>query len=369
MRDLFPSLSFLSPRLPCYSTFGQSSVCAFSCAPLHCRTASLCTRACESVSRPLRRASPPPHGGHSSRQLAAMPRPPPPRRAPPAANVVKELSVGTYAVTQIKVRAGGASVTSQRLLQMRDSINDITIAVATAQDSLQAIKRNPAVRPPSPRAGASTGGSDVQSLAFASSTRAKLADEERKQDDHYGRMQEMAQVASEVQRARRDPVLQSYKQHVEVQLAAAAADGRLPPPPCKSGLTPTHQQMMLNPYSMASRPSRFAVSSGSYSAGSSATAPSPPSSTAPFRKSMPATVTSPYRTSTSSAAPSYVPSAAPAGATYGASPYPPAAGITPAPAYSPFPPTVYGGYGQAPPQQPRWNPPQAQNGQQRFNAL
>ncbi|CAC9499740.1 hypothetical protein conserved [Leishmania donovani] len=218
-------------------------------------------------------------------------RPPPPRRAPPAAAMIKDVSPDAYISTHVILRLSGAAVISQQLLQVKDWVSDIKMAVTTADDALKAISTNPAVQPPSLSDGATTGGDDVQSLAFASVALSKLAEEEETQDAFYAKLSETAFVRAEVQMGSQDARLQRYKQQVECQLASSMADGLLPPQQRKNSVPPEKRQMLLNPYSTVRRKLPNTASNGN-SALPSANTPMPP------------TITSPYRTSTSSAVPS-----------------------------------------------------------------
>lgn len=206
--------------------------------------------------------------------------------------MIKDASSDACISTHVILSLSGAALISQQLLQVKDQVSDIKMAVTTADDSLKAISTNPAVRPPSPSNGATTGGDDVQSLAFASVALSKLAEEEETQDAFYAKLSETAVVRAEVQKGSQDVRLQRYKQQVECRLASSMADGLLPPQQRKNSVSPGKRQILLNPYSTARRKLPNTVTKKGNS-----TLPSADTS-------MPPTITSPYRTSTSSIAPS-----------------------------------------------------------------
>lgn len=216
-------------------------------------------------------------------------RPPPPRRAPPAATLVKDVSSDAYISSYVILRLSGAALISQQLLQMKDWVSDIKMAVITADNSLKAIWTSPAVQLPSLSDGATTGGDDVQSLAFASVTLSKLVEEQETQDAFYTKLSETAVVRAEVQKGSQDARLQRYKQQVECQLASSMADGLLPQQQRKNSVPPEKRQILLNPYSTGHRKLPQTASQ-------TGNRPLPSVST-----SMPPTMTSPYRTSSSSA--------------------------------------------------------------------
>ncbi|KAG5475371.1 hypothetical protein LSCM1_03484 [Leishmania martiniquensis] len=236
-------------------------------------------------------------------QSSKAPRPPPPRRVPPGAAMTKDASSDTYLSTHILLRLSGAALISQQLLQVKDWTSDIKMAVVTADDSLKAISKNLCVRPPSLRDDATTGGDDVQSLAFASKALLKLAQEEEAQDAFYAKLRETATVRAEMQRGSQDATLQQYKQQVECQLASSMADCRLPPQVRRSSLPLQEHQLLLNPYSAARR--QLLSTAPTALSGGKIASPSVnllAATTGVSSTSMPATITAPYRSSTFNAA-------------------------------------------------------------------
>ncbi|KPA80971.1 hypothetical protein ABB37_04359 [Leptomonas pyrrhocoris] len=186
--------------------------------------------------------------------------PPPPRRAPPAAalaNLTHDGSEGAYAATTVQLKISGVALTSQRLIQTKDSVNDIKVALATADDTIQRVVTSPALL-----GGGTTdsakGGVDIQSLQFAASTRAKLAEQEQKQDAHYANLSESAVVAQEVRKAAQDPSLRRCSEAMECQMAASTFPGaRFPRGQGASHpIPPEEAQALLNPFSTARRQSR-----------------------------------------------------------------------------------------------------------------
>ncbi|KAG5475630.1 hypothetical protein LSCM4_04212 [Leishmania orientalis] len=235
-------------------------------------------------------------------QKTKAPRPPPPRRVPPAASLTKDTSFDTYFSTNLILRLSGAALISHQLLQVKDCLNDIKMAVITADDSLKAISTNSCVRPPSLRDGATNGGDDVQSLAFASKVLSKLAQEEAKQDAFYAKLSETATVRAEMQRGSRDVTLQNYKQQVECLLASSMTDSRLPSQLRRSSLPPQEHQILLNPYSATRRQllnmAPTASSNGNRAFPSANKLAAAGNSYTP----MPATIATPYRSLAFSAA-------------------------------------------------------------------
>ncbi|GET89788.1 hypothetical protein, unknown function [Leishmania tarentolae] len=230
---------------------------------------------------------------------AKVQRPPPPRRAPPAAALTKEVISAAYLSTHILLRLRGAALISKQLLHLKDCVSDIKMAVATASDSLKAVSTSPAVQPPSPNDRVTTGGDDVQSLAFASLTLSKLAKEEETQDAFYAKLNETAIVHAEVQKGLQDETVQRYKQQVECHLASSMADGLSTPQQHKRSVPPEKHQILLNPYSTVRR----------QLANTALTTPQNGNSALPSTNTpMPLTITSPYRISSSSAVPSPKPS-------------------------------------------------------------
>jgi hypothetical protein len=221
-------------------------------------------------------------------------RPPPPRRAPPqAANLTQEVSAGTYTATHIKLQVGGVAATSQRLIKAKDTVNDIKVALATAEATVDRITTNPTLLGAAP--GDSTrGGVDIQSLEFAASTRAKLGEQEQKQDSHYAKLRESATVAQEVQKAANDPALRRCREDVECQLATSTFPGARFPQRhggMAGSMAPEQQQqVLLNPYTTVRRQSKNGT----------LTASTFPTTMATSSNNSSANSTTPYRPSVSS---------------------------------------------------------------------
>ncbi|CAJ1027938.1 hypothetical protein, conserved [Leishmania lindenbergi] len=272
--------------------------------------------------------------------------PPPPRRAPPGPAFIK-MSSNTHIFSHTLLHLSGVALLSQQLLQVKDSVNDIKVAIVTADDSLKAISVNPAVWPSSLCDGATTGGDDVQSLAFASVTLSKLAEEEKAQDAFYASLSETATVRAEVQKGSRDATLQRYKQQVECQLASSVVNRSLP----------EQQQVLLNPYSTVRRKilsTSLTVSPFTNTPNATAESLYRPTS---------ATKTNACRPPTSSVAPPQQSSSysIPAGSEYN-SPYPFTAEGTPS--------SVYARYGaMTTPQQPSQTPPPVRYGAYGYESL
>ncbi|KAG5501488.1 hypothetical protein JKF63_03317 [Porcisia hertigi] len=279
--------------------------------------------------------------------------PPPPRRAPAVAPSTREAASDRFILTNVIVSLGGAALISKRLLQMKDSVGDVQVALATADESLKAISTNPAVRPPSLRYGSATGGDDLQSLAFASATLSRLIEEDKKQDAFYSSLRETALVRAEVQRALKDPTLQRYRQQVECQLAFSSTTAQLTPRLRRSGAPPKQHQVLLNPYSVVRRQLLDSVATAPpRGSDTSPSAKTPTASAERLQTSKPVAMKTAYHTSTSTATPS-----------------PPSGSHGRVNAYSPYsslegrPVPVYGGYnGSAVPQQPPWTSQPAAHG-------
>lgn len=191
------------------------------------------------------------------------PPPPPPRRVPPTANLVQEVSVATYVATHLQMKLSGVAVTSQQLIQTKDAVNDIKVALATAESTMQRITTNPALLGVSPGDSA-RGGVDIQSLEFAAATRGKLTEQEAKQDAHYAGLREYDSVGQEVRRASKDPSLLRYREEAECQLASSAFPGARFPRTQGGGagaaaarpIPSEERQALLNPFTTVRRQSK-----------------------------------------------------------------------------------------------------------------
>ncbi|KAL7706997.1 hypothetical protein N2W54_001296 [Lotmaria passim] len=308
-------------------------------------------------------------------------RPAPPRRTPPAAsaNLTHEVSAGTYVTSHLRLKLNGVAATSQQLIQAKDSVNDVKVALATADNTIQRITTNPALLGPAP-GDTTKGGVDIQSLQYAATTRAKLSEKEQQQDAHYAQLSEMASVRQEIRKAANDSALQRYRKDVECQLAASTlSDARVPrrQDPAHP-IPPEEQQTLLNPFTTArwqtkssalmmssAVPTNSASNGDDNRSGSSGCLSAPPAAVANGR----------YRPQPSTAAPPMpqppgrMPgSQGPYAGAYGDAPlYPPT--VTPATVASgyPAPPGNAGYYGASScPAQGQPRPAYAQYGQQPF---
>ncbi|KPI85153.1 hypothetical protein ABL78_5778 [Leptomonas seymouri] len=213
--------------------------------------------------------------------------PPPPRRAPPAAapaTLVRNASADAYTATYLQLKLSGIATTLQQLIQTKDSVNDIKMALATADDTIQRVTANPSLLG-SAAADNGNGGVDIRSLEFAASTRAKLADQELKQDAYYAQLSESASVAQEMRTAANDPSLRSCREEMNCLLAASTfADARHPAGQGVSRrIPPEEHQTLLNPFEAVRRKSKSSALTTSLPANASSSS----NNTAPLLSSGP----------------------------------------------------------------------------------
>lgn len=188
--------------------------------------------------------------------------PPPPRRVP--SSILMKDGADSSKTPSIRVRVSGVAVTSQQLIQLKDYVGDVKIAILMSSDSLNAMAVNAggdgssAVKEP-------CGKLETDAMGFAASTLATLRQQEVQQDTQHAALAETAVVQQEMERAAAARHGASQGNPWNKQLAAQYSTAQSSPSYesfVSGGARPTRQQQPMQMYNATSQQSGVPRPSG-----------------------------------------------------------------------------------------------------------